>query len=230
MKELYRYNIFLFLILLMALVSVIYFSFFPNDREHLRKEMERARDRSVTKRTQLERKLAYHGGSLMEMGRKSKKGIPMPPSYLSSRTRSSRFSLESLRMANANELDSGQGKGEAHFDQQSGVDTLEDYASPSNKKSRRSRRARDRIWLDSRADDKDARGGQTDDGRGHSGSIFRTIHSTNQSNETLLARANTGREAEYAFESDESDHHEVMTPGSIDHQRIDILQQDRVHL
>ena len=59
-----QYNVFLFMILGFTLLSIIYFSIFPSDRDHLNKVMASIKAKKGAEFKSFERKIAQQGGSL----------------------------------------------------------------------------------------------------------------------------------------------------------------------
>ena len=63
-KYFWEYNVFMFTILGFTLLSLIYFSIFPSDRDHLNKVMAAIKAKKGGERKSMERKLAQQGGAL----------------------------------------------------------------------------------------------------------------------------------------------------------------------
>ena len=69
----WMYNVFLFTILGFTLLSLIYFSIFPSDRDHLVKVMASIKAKKGAERKAFDRKLAQQGGALSAMAPIKKK-------------------------------------------------------------------------------------------------------------------------------------------------------------
>jgi hypothetical protein len=63
----WQYNVFLFMILGFTALSIVYFSIFPSDRDHLNKVMAQIKAKKGAEMKDFERKLAQQGGALSQV-------------------------------------------------------------------------------------------------------------------------------------------------------------------
>lgn len=75
-KYFWSYNAFLFSILILIVISAVYFSICPSDKDHLQQVMAKIRDKKAKDRKDVSRALARRGDAVQELPEVNRKKKP----------------------------------------------------------------------------------------------------------------------------------------------------------